>query len=102
MIRSPDHPTPSQLLEELTRRTRNIDPAGHAALAVLHPLDDAGGLAALGTVVTLRRVHHLHSISRLGYLDHDSLLTGLTRSLPLGRDVFGSTTERRFRLTAKL
>jgi hypothetical protein len=39
----------SQLFKKLAGRARNINSAGHAALAIFHALDDAGIFAALGT-----------------------------------------------------
>src|SRR5258708_689766 len=51
-----------QLLEELARRARNIDPARYPALAVFHALHDAGRLAALGAIRALACVHHLFTV----------------------------------------
>src|SRR5215831_11457992 len=55
---------------EVTRRTRDIDSARDAALAVLYALDDARRLAALGTVGRLRRVHYLLAVTCFGNLGH--------------------------------
>jgi hypothetical protein len=38
-----------QFFKKLAGGTRNINSAGHAALAIFHALDDAGIFAALGT-----------------------------------------------------
>jgi len=66
-----------QFLVELARRAGNIDPAGHASLAVFHALDDARRLAALGTIRALARVHDLLSVRcfcNLRAYRHDSFL----------------------------
>src|ERR1017187_6106959 len=55
---------PLELLVEVARRAGNIDPARYAALAVLHALDDARRLAALGTIRALAGVHHLLTVRR--------------------------------------
>src|ERR1700722_598160 len=70
----------SQFLEELARRAGNINPAGNVALAVLHPLDDAGRLAALGAIGALGSVHHLLAVgcfSDLSTYGHGSFLLRL-------------------------
>ena len=59
-----------KFLVELAHRTRDIDPARDAALAVLYALDDARWLAAFGTVRGLRRVHYLLAITRFGNFGH--------------------------------
>jgi len=59
-----------ELLEELARRARDKDPTAHVALAVLQALDDAGWLAALGTVRALGRIHYFLAVSGLGDLSH--------------------------------
>ena len=51
-----------KLLEELTARARDINPARDAALAVFHALDDARGLAALGAIRALGGVHDLLAV----------------------------------------
>jgi hypothetical protein len=53
-----------ELLEELTRRARNIDSARHAPLTVLHALDDSRRFAALRTIRALAGIHHLLAICR--------------------------------------
>jgi hypothetical protein len=52
-----------ELLEELTRRARNINPAGDVAFAIFHPLHNARGLAALGAIRALGSVHDLLTVS---------------------------------------
>src|SRR4029077_8672704 len=54
-----------QLLEKLTRRARDVNPARDAAFAVFHALDDARGLAALGAIRALGGVHDLLAVSCL-------------------------------------
>src|SRR5690349_7454349 len=48
-----------KLLKKLAGRAGDEDAAGHAALAVFHPLNDASGFAALGAVRALGGVHLL-------------------------------------------
>src|SRR5690242_3460181 len=48
-----------KLLKELAGRAGDEDAAGHAPLAVFHPLHDAGGLAAFGAIRALGGVHLL-------------------------------------------
>src|SRR5215469_11392579 len=64
-----------QLLVKLAGGARDVHPAGDVALAVLHALDDAGGLAALGAVGALRGVHDFLAICGLCDFGHTSLLT---------------------------
>ena len=59
-----------QLLVKLAGGAGNENPAGGAAFAVLHPFDDARGLAALGAVGALGGVHYLLTVSSLGNLGH--------------------------------
>jgi hypothetical protein len=59
-----------ELLVEIAHRARDVDSAGDAALAVLHALDDARRLAALGTVGRLRRVHYLLTVTCFGNFGH--------------------------------
>jgi hypothetical protein len=69
--------TDLQLFVELARRARNINPARHAALAVLHALDDPRRLPALGTISALARIHYLLTIRcfcNLRAYCHDSFL----------------------------
>src|SRR5271165_3167173 len=51
----------------------DVDSAGNAALAVLYPLDDAGGLAALRAVGALGGVHYFLTVCGLRNLGHDGL-----------------------------
>ena len=59
-----------KLFVEIARRTRDIDSAGDAALAVLYAFDDARRLAALRTVGRLRRVHYFLAVTCFGNLGH--------------------------------
>jgi len=61
---------PSQLFKKLATRARNIDSAGHAALAIFHALDDAGFLAALGTCGRFRGIHDLFPVGCLCNFRH--------------------------------
>src|SRR5271157_1372506 len=65
---------------EVAHRAGDIDSAWNAALAVLHALDDACRLVALGTVGRLRRVHHLLAVPCFCNLGHLAvfLLLGLS------------------------
>src|ERR1700722_20024786 len=58
----PELKSPLKFFEELTRRAGNINPAQYAALAILHSLDNASRLAALGTVCALAGVHHFLAV----------------------------------------
>ena len=51
-----------KLLVKLTRRAGNENPPGDAPLAVFHPLHDARGFDALGTVRALGGVHDFLAI----------------------------------------
>ena len=66
-----------KLFVKLASRARYIDSAGDVPLAIFHPLYDARGLAALGTVRALGSVHHFFTICRLGDLGHGRLLSCL-------------------------
>lgn len=57
-----------QLLVKLAGGARDEDPARDIALAVLHPLHNAGRLAALGAIGALGRVHDLLAVGCLGDL----------------------------------
>ena len=61
-----------ELFVEIASGTRDINSAWNPALAVLHALDDARRLAALGTVGRLRRVHYLLAVTCFRYLGHRS------------------------------
>ena len=52
----------SEFLEELACRARDVNPARDAAFAVFHPLNNARGLAALGTIRALGGVHDLLAV----------------------------------------
>src|SRR6267378_2916288 len=54
-----------QLLEKITSRARDINPARDAPFAVLHPLHNPCRLAALWAVRALGRVHDLLAVRRL-------------------------------------
>jgi len=51
-----------ELLEKLTARAGNVNPAGDAALAVFHALDNARGFAALGAIRARCGVHDLLAV----------------------------------------
>jgi len=59
-----------KLLVEVAHGTRDVDAARDTALAVLYALDDARGLAALGTVCRLRRVHDFLAVTCFCDLGH--------------------------------
>jgi len=59
-----------QLFAELAGGARDEDSASNAALAIFYTLDDARGLAALGAVGALGRVHYLLAISCFGNFCH--------------------------------
>jgi hypothetical protein len=59
-----------ELLVELAGGAGNKNSTGDAALAIFDALDDACGLAALGTVGALGGVHHLLAICSFGDLGH--------------------------------
>ena len=59
-----------QLLVEFAGRAGNKNPPRDAALAVFHALHDAGGLATLGAVGALGRVHHFFAVGCFGNLGH--------------------------------
>src|SRR5579859_8014822 len=61
-----------KFLVELTSRAGDIHSAGYASLAVLHTLDDARRLVALGVVGGLRRVHCFLAITCFGNFGHGS------------------------------
>jgi hypothetical protein len=54
-----------QLLEKFAARARNVDPAGDAAFAIFHALNDAGFFAALGTCGRFRGIHDLFPVGCL-------------------------------------
>src|ERR1700761_986852 len=60
----------SKLFVEVAGGAGDVYAAGDAALAVLDPLHDAGGLAALGTIGALGRVHYLLAVCCLGDFSH--------------------------------
>ena len=62
--------SPLQLLEKFAARTRNIDSAWNATLAILHALDDSGFFTAFGTCGRFRGIHDLFTVGRLGNLRH--------------------------------
>jgi len=59
-----------KLLVEFASGAGNEDSPGNAALPILHPLYDAGWLAALGAIGALGRIHHFLAICGLGDLGH--------------------------------
>jgi len=59
-----------KFLVEIAYRARDVDSARDTPLAVFYTLDDARGLAALGTVSRLRRVHFLFAITSFCNLCH--------------------------------
>jgi hypothetical protein len=67
-----------KFLVEVARRTRDVDSSRNAPFAIFDTLDDTRGLAALGTVGRLRRVHYLLAVASFRNLCH-----GLVGS-PLG------------------
>ena len=62
-----------QLLEKFAARTRNIDSAWNATLAILHALDDSGFFAAFGTCGRFRGIHDLLTVGCLSNLRHSVL-----------------------------
>src|SRR5579863_8042906 len=60
-----------KLFVEIADRAGDIHSTRNAALAVFDALDDARGLAALGTVGRLRRVHYLLAVACFGNFSHD-------------------------------
>ena len=61
-----------EFFEELAGRTGDVDATRDAALAVLHTLDDAGGLGALGAIGALVGIHDLLAVAGLGNLRHNA------------------------------
>lgn len=59
-----------EFFEEFAAGAGNKDATGHVALAVFHPLYNAGGLAALGAIRALRCIHHLVTVRCFGYFGH--------------------------------
>jgi hypothetical protein len=59
-----------KLFVEIAGGAGDVYAARDAALAVFDPLDDAGGLVALGTIGALGRVHYLLAVCCLGDLSH--------------------------------
>ncbi len=60
-----------ELFEEVAGRAGDVDSAGGSALAVLDPLDDAGGFGALRTVGALVGIHDLCAVTGFGNLSHN-------------------------------
>ena len=76
-----------KLLVEVARRAGDENPAGDVALAVFHTLYDAGGLAALGAVGALGRVHYfltVCSFSNLGHVFSENLFYTRTEGTVFG------------------
>ena len=68
---------PLQLLVKFTRRARDENASGNTTLAILHALDDARRLAALGAIRALGSIHHLLAVCcfcDLGTYCHGSVL----------------------------
>src|SRR5262245_33504216 len=59
-----------ELFEEFAAGAGNKDTARHVAFAVLDALNDARGLATLGAIGALGRIHHFLAVRRLGDLGH--------------------------------
>lgn len=57
-----------QLLVEFASRARDENSPRDIALAILHALDNPCGLAALGAVSALGRIHYLLAVGSLGNL----------------------------------
>jgi hypothetical protein len=66
---------------EFTARAGNKNAAWYASFAVLHPLNDARRLAALGAVGALRGIHNLLAICSLCDLRHVS--PSIKRHIPI-------------------
>ena len=62
-----------ELLKKIAGGAGDIDPARDATLAVLDPLHNAGGFAALGAIGALVGVHFLLAVAGLGNLCHGVL-----------------------------
>jgi len=60
----------SELLVEFAGGAGDENAARDAAFAVFDPLNDAGGLAALGAIRALGGVHYLLAVCCLGNLGH--------------------------------
>jgi hypothetical protein len=59
-----------QLFAEFAAGAGNENSAGDATLAVFDALHDTRGLAALGTVGALGRVHHFFAVCGFGDFGH--------------------------------
>ena len=51
-----------QLLEEFTRRARDVNPARNATFTIFYAFDDPCGLAALGAIRAFGGVHYLFAV----------------------------------------
>jgi hypothetical protein len=65
----------SEFLVEFTGGAGDKYPSTDAALAVFHPLHDAGRLATFGTIRALGCVHDLCAVSSFGDLCHFESIT---------------------------